>query len=184
MLGWLLVYKVPSEPSTARVTVWRRIRALGAVYLQQSVCFLPDSEANRAALQAVSNEVRGFGGEARLLRIEDEDAVGGASLAGTISEARAAEYAELHEQIALLESELERETAAGKFTFAELEDTESGLERLRAWLGRIRERDLPGSEGYRAAAAAVASLAERVGEFTAAVYRRESGALQAAPEEA
>lgn len=177
VIGWLLIYKVPSEPSTARVTIWRRMKTLGAIYLQQSVCFLTDSEAHRTALQVAVNEVRGFGGEAHLLRIEDEDSVGGVSLTDAIRQARAAEYAELHEQIDLLTGELERETRAGKFTFAELEDTESGLERLRDWLARIRERDLPGGEGYRTAAGAMAGLTERVGTFTATVYRREAGAV-------
>jgi hypothetical protein len=33
--GWLvLIYRVPSEPTRLRSTVWRRIKSLGAIYLQ------------------------------------------------------------------------------------------------------------------------------------------------------
>ncbi|WP_279580643.1 hypothetical protein [Fodinicola feengrottensis] len=33
--GWLLlVYKVPSEPTRLRATVWRRLKGMGAIYLQ------------------------------------------------------------------------------------------------------------------------------------------------------
>jgi len=35
--GWLLlIYRVPSEPSRLRAAVWRRIKSLGAIYLQNS----------------------------------------------------------------------------------------------------------------------------------------------------
>lgn len=159
------------------------MKSLGAIYLQQSACFLTESESNRTALQAAVKEVRDFGGEAYLFRVEQQDALGDASLTDAIREAREAEYAELHEQIELLASELVRETRAGKFTFAELEETESGLERLRAWLARIRERDLPDSRAYRRAASAVAEITERVGAFAADVYRREAGLLSQSSEE-
>ena len=33
--GWLLlIYRVPSEPTRLRAAVWRRIKSLGAIYLQ------------------------------------------------------------------------------------------------------------------------------------------------------
>ncbi|MEW6422864.1 MAG: Chromate resistance protein ChrB, partial [Deinococcota bacterium] len=130
MEGWLLIYRVPKEPSTARVTIWRRTKQLGALYLQQSVCFLPDREGNRQALDAVAGEVRSFGGEAHVLHVvsEGEEA---RRLTRRVQEERAAEYAEFHEQVGVLRAELDKETRAGKFTFAELEDMESALERLR-----------------------------------------------------
>ena len=35
--GWLLlVYRVPPEPSRLRAAVWRRLKSLGAIYLQNS----------------------------------------------------------------------------------------------------------------------------------------------------
>ena len=40
--GWLLlIYRVPSEPSRLRSAVWRRIKSLGAIYLQNSAAALP-----------------------------------------------------------------------------------------------------------------------------------------------
>ena len=39
--GWLvLIYRVPPEPTRLRSTVWRRIKSLGAIYLQNSAAAL------------------------------------------------------------------------------------------------------------------------------------------------
>ena len=41
--GWfVLVYKLPSEPSRYRASVWRKLKAAGAVYLQNGVAALPE----------------------------------------------------------------------------------------------------------------------------------------------
>ena len=37
-LKWLLLtYKVPAEPTSKRLALWRRLKGLGAVYLQNGV---------------------------------------------------------------------------------------------------------------------------------------------------
>ncbi len=45
----LLVYRVPSEPSSARSAIWRETKRLGALSLQHGVCLLPLSDASREA---------------------------------------------------------------------------------------------------------------------------------------
>lgn len=182
MNGWLLIYRVPKEPSTARVSVWRRVRGLGALDLQQSVWFLPERLESRAALEAVAGEVRAFGGEAYLLYVSAQGEEGERLLTRLRAE-RDAEYAELHEQMALLRAELAKERLAGKFTFAELEDMESALERLRTWLARVEARDVEGSAGYRNAAQALGELTAAVGEFAGRVYQQEALALRGEGEE-
>src|SRR6476659_8841428 len=39
----LLLYKVPSEPTANRVSVWRKLKRLGAILLHDSVWVLPPS---------------------------------------------------------------------------------------------------------------------------------------------
>jgi DNA-binding transcriptional regulator PaaX len=65
---WLLfVYKVPNEPSARRVYVWRKLKAMGAVLLQDSVWILPSSPRTQERLEWLVGEVRGMpGGEATL----------------------------------------------------------------------------------------------------------------------
>ncbi|GAY10922.1 Chromate resistance protein ChrB [Pseudonocardia sp. N23] len=51
--GWLvLIYRVPSEPTRLRATVWRRLKGLGAIYVQNSVAALPEGPAAERALAA------------------------------------------------------------------------------------------------------------------------------------
>src|ERR1700736_192717 len=62
-IGWLLlVYKVPSEPSRVRVSVWRELKRLGGVYLQQAACIFPALPDNAEALQAVRKRITSLGG--------------------------------------------------------------------------------------------------------------------------
>src|SRR5215208_891185 len=44
--GWfVLVYKLPAEPTRLRASVWRKLKAAGAVYLQNGVAALPEDAA-------------------------------------------------------------------------------------------------------------------------------------------
>jgi hypothetical protein len=68
---WLMfMYQVPSEPSRLRTAVWRRLKALGAVYAAHSVAVLPESPEAERALRALRAEVGQMGGTAQLVRPE------------------------------------------------------------------------------------------------------------------
>jgi hypothetical protein len=62
----LLVYRMPREPSRHRVAVWRRLRDLGALYLQDGVAALPEDAVTREQLEWLQLRVREAGGEATL----------------------------------------------------------------------------------------------------------------------
>jgi DNA-binding transcriptional regulator PaaX len=64
---WLiLVYQLPREPSRYRVAVWRKLRTLGALYLQDGAVALPEDAVTREQLEWVQLRVREAGGEATL----------------------------------------------------------------------------------------------------------------------
>lgn len=66
-LRWvLLVYRLPREPSRYRVAVWRKLRDLGALYLQDGVAALPEDAVTREQLEWLQVRVREAGGEATL----------------------------------------------------------------------------------------------------------------------
>jgi hypothetical protein len=62
----LLVYRIPREPSRHRVAVWRKLRDLGAIYLQDGVAALPEDAVTREQLEWLQLRVREAGGEATL----------------------------------------------------------------------------------------------------------------------
>lgn len=63
--SWLLlVYRVPTEPSARRVYVWRKLKRLGAIALQDAVWILPANERNREHFQWLGAEIAEMGGEA------------------------------------------------------------------------------------------------------------------------
>ena len=62
----LLVYRLPREPSRHRVAVWRKLRDLGALYLQDGVAVLPEDAVTREQLEWLQLRVREAGGEATL----------------------------------------------------------------------------------------------------------------------
>ncbi len=48
--GWVLLSVSTGKESSLRVFVWRQLRKLGAVFLHQSVCLLPDRSVVRTRL--------------------------------------------------------------------------------------------------------------------------------------
>jgi len=67
-LTWLLLtYKVPPEPAPKRIALWRRLKGMGAVYLQNGVCLLPKTDDHGRRLKMLENDIAEMGGEAVLL---------------------------------------------------------------------------------------------------------------------
>lgn len=65
MNKWLLlIYKIPREPTAGRVSVWRKLKQLGAVLLQNAVWVLPATPRTREQFQWLRTEIVELGGEA------------------------------------------------------------------------------------------------------------------------
>src|SRR5882757_1977902 len=70
--SWLLlIYRLPSDSSHARVTVWRQLKRLGALYVQQAVCVLPDRPELRESLEKVRQRLDELGGSSIFLTLTD-----------------------------------------------------------------------------------------------------------------
>jgi CRISPR/Cas system-associated endoribonuclease Cas2 len=66
-MNWLLiVYRIPREPTAARVYAWRKLTQLGAVALQDAVWIVPASDRNREQFQWIASEIIELGGEVSL----------------------------------------------------------------------------------------------------------------------
>ena len=179
---WTLVaYRTPTEPSTARVSAWRALHRLGGLYLGPTVCLLPTAIADPTQLARIQTRVTAAGGTFDVFEIESFAPVAEARLRSRCNEARADEYAEIVEQSEAIVAELEREGARGKFTFAEVEENEAGLTKLRHWLRRVTVRDVFGCPERAAAGAAVRRAEEQLAAFVERAIARETGAKVAEP---
>src|SRR5438445_6053087 len=66
----LLAYRMPREPSTPRITVWRKLRRLGVAQIVDGLVAVPDSVSNLEQMGWVANDVLDAGGEAQLWTAE------------------------------------------------------------------------------------------------------------------
>lgn len=165
----MLVYKLPAEPTRYRASVWRKLRAAGAVYLQNGVATLPADPGGERVMRGIVQEVNESGGTTHLLRggaVGDE-----AGLVKAFDEARDAEYSEVLDRCREFHAELKKESEADKFTFAELEENEEDLSKLEAWFGKIRARDRFGAPLATEAGRAVAACREGLEDFATSVYK-------------
>ncbi len=87
------------------MTVWRRLRRLGAIALS-GVQVLPDRDDCLEAFQWLAQEVRQSKGDALVMRVESFQDMSNASIIQVFREARQADYAELATQVAEVETAL------------------------------------------------------------------------------
>jgi hypothetical protein len=143
---WLLLtYKVPPEPAKKRIALWRKIKSLGAVYLQNGVCLLPKTDEHQRRLKMIANEISEMDGEAVLLETVGIDRAQEEKLIARFNADRDEAYREFLERCTGFEAEIARESAAHKFTYAELEENDEDLKKLRSWLEKIRKLDFHGA---------------------------------------
>jgi hypothetical protein len=137
-------------PAAARVRVWRKLRSLGALYLQQSVCLLPAREPVRRQVQRLLASVRADGGTARSLTVTVDDAAEYAGLVAEFNAERDAEY-------------------------AEVEESEADLDRFEKWLAKIAARDYFAAPGGPAATQAVDQCRAALAAFEDAAIAAQAG---------
>src|SRR3954468_1429158 len=175
--GWLvLIYRVAPEPSSSRVAVWRDLKRIGAHYLQQCVCVLPRRPDLRAAVDGVREKIARLGGSSNLFEAPALPAEEERDLIAGFRELVAKQYAEIVEECdTKFVKEIEFETFRENYTFAEAEEIEQDLEKIRRWFARVRERDWFDAPGRDEAEARIAGCAELLEAFYVEVHARTAG---------
>src|ERR1700687_662101 len=139
---WLLLsYKVPAEPAAKRVALWRRLKGMGAVYLQNGVCLLPKTDDHARRLKMLDNDLAEIGGETVILEPLALDRSQEEKVVARFQADRDEAYRELIDKCDDFEAEIVEETAAQHFTYAELEENDVDLKKLQVWVDKIRKVD-------------------------------------------
>ena len=144
---WLLLtYKVPPEPAAKRIALWRRLKGMGAIYLQNGVCLLPKTDDHARRLKMLENDVTEIGGDAVILETIALDRGQEEKVVARFKADRDEAYRELIDKCDDFEAEIAKETAAQHFTYAELEENDVDLKKLQVWCEKIRKLDFYGAE--------------------------------------
>jgi hypothetical protein len=172
---WLLVTASSAGASDSlRVAIWRKLRSLGALYLQQSVCMLPARPDVEREIRRLVDRVRASGGAARVLRVTFDDPDDEAQLVAELQAARDDEYREVLERVPAFLDELRGERDRDRATYEEVEESEADLERFRAWLAKIDGRDYFGAPRRTEAHAAVDRCARALEAFESEAFARDA----------
>jgi hypothetical protein len=167
----LLVYRIPSEPTRLRAGVWRKLKGLGALYVQNSAAALPASQPGERALRSLRSEIGEMGGTAYLFHTTL--LAGQAQLIETFNAARNDEYEEIVDRCEDFQRQLQKEYDANHFTYPELEENDVDLVKLKGWLERIRSRDSFGASGLQATVEAIDGCEHALEQYAARVYAEE-----------
>ncbi|WP_083459574.1 Chromate resistance protein ChrB [Jiangella muralis] len=141
----LLSYRMPREPSTPRIAIWRKFKRLGVAQLGDGLVALPADARTREHLEWVADEVIEAGGAATIWLAQPGSAAQERALAQSMADARTAEYTAVLAQA-------EQARTADEATRRRV------LRKLRAELRRIHRRDYFPPPARRAAETAVNSL--------------------------
>jgi len=157
-LRWLLLFhQLPPKPAYLRVKTWRRLQAIGAVALKNSVYAMPESAEALEDLQWLRREIVEGGGEASIVEAKLLDGVTDAEARALFLAARDADYAQLAEDARALD--------------AKADDARGRVAKLRRRFEEIRRIDHFGAEGREVVDGLIAGIEQKV-----------SGRAPAAPE--
>jgi len=171
---WLLfLSQLPASPSSPRVAVWRRMRSAGAAGLQNGVWVLPRSAEHERFLTELVVYVKEQGGSGQILAATALSPAANQEILAQFRADRNQEYTEFREQCQQFIAEIEKETLNRKFTFAELEENEQDLEKLRTWLLKIQQRDFFGADLAGVAVVELESCRQALQRFAIQVYSQQ-----------
>jgi hypothetical protein len=144
-----LAYRLPREPSTPRIAVWRRLRRLGVVQIVDGLVALPRDSRTQEQFEWLAEEIVEAGGEATVWIATPGSTSQERALAERMAAAVAAEYRAV---IDAAETSREKDAAARRRTLA----------RLRRSLHAIRGRDFFPPPERELAISAVEGLAAEI----------------------
>lgn len=99
-LTWILLsYRIPREPSTPRIAVWRKLKAVGALQIGDGLVALPKDARTKEHFEWVAELVHESDGEAIVWSAEPTMKRQSADLANQMRTERDVEYAALLSEV-------------------------------------------------------------------------------------
>ena len=112
---WLLfIHQIPKEPAYLRVKVGRRLAAVGALAIKNSVYVLPNTEGCREDFSWIRREIVAGAGDASLFEASASEGLTQAELERQFRQARAEDYHPLATQLEQIEASVHRSNAGNR----------------------------------------------------------------------
>ncbi|MCS3730957.1 MULTISPECIES: Chromate resistance protein ChrB [Bradyrhizobium] len=165
--------QLPAAPSSGRVALWRRLRAAGAASVLNGAWVLPVTDEHKLLYAQLVEIVRAQGGSATVFATTATSEEEEQAIVARFQADRAREYDEFSERSGEFFAEIEKETRRRKFTFAELEEIEDDLDKLSAWLAKIKARDFFPNARIQAAKETLETCGATLRTFADEVYAQE-----------
>lgn len=169
----MLIYKVPSHPSAKRVHIWRKLKGMGAVYLQKGVCLVPKKEEHRRNFEGIREEIAEIRGQAYLMETVGLDDRERKQIIARFNEDRNAEYREFLGRCEDFFEEIRIETEKKHFVYAEIQENEEDLQKLKRWLEKIKKLDFYGAPLLTEAEKQLAACEKLLEDFAEKVFHAE-----------
>jgi hypothetical protein len=171
----LLAYRMPAKPTAGRVAVWRNLKKIGAVYLQDSVCVVPDTASQRRELGPILERIDTDGGRYHLLPLRKLPPEEEGKLRALFSEQSAQHYREIVENCEVnFVKEVEFEHFRRNYTYEEAEEIRMEFDKIGTWFKRVEERDWFGAPNHDEAREWLRRCETILEEFEAKVFEVNS----------
>ena len=157
----LLIHQLPSKPAYARVKVWRRLQAIGAVAVKNAVYALPGTAEAQEDFEWLLREIAEAGGEAVICEARFVDGLTDREVRALFDRARDEDYAELAGEARGIAEAL---PPTGEPPAEALAEARARLTRLKARLAQVVAIDFFGADGRQAVEGLVGGLEARLAE--------------------
>ena len=149
----MLIHQLPAKPAYARVKIWRRLQALGAVTVKGSVYALPANGETREDFAWLAKEIVESDGEAIVCEAALIEGLSDSELQALFDAARDEDYTRIAGEVREISARLRDESADNV-----LADAATQAARLRKQLDAVVAIDFFGAEARATAEGLIAGL--------------------------
>jgi hypothetical protein len=157
----LLIHQIPPKPGYLRVKIWRKLQALGAVAIKNSVYVIPRNEQTLEDFQWVLREIVQSGAEASICAASFVEGLTDDQVEGLFRTARDADYGQIADEAKAV---LDAAPPGASMTDEDQSELEAALMRLKKRFSSVMNLDFFGAAGREAASTLLEKIDFRLAE--------------------
>jgi hypothetical protein len=157
----LLIHQIPPKPGYLRVKIWRKLQALGAVAIKNSVYVIPRNEQTLEDFQWVLREIVQAGAEASICAASFVEGLTDDHVEGLFRTARDADYGQIADEAKVV---LDSAPPGASMTDEDRSELETALTRLKKRFSVVVNLDFFGASGREAASTLLEKIEFRLAE--------------------